>query len=79
MGLKKQFQDTSVLILPAYYLAFANKELEIVGPRHTRFVASGVFTKISVPESDIYTNDVTNMVKNKTVIVSGRSRIAGEF
>ncbi|CAN8033108.1 unnamed protein product [Ixodes persulcatus] len=79
MGLKQDFQDTNVLILPAYYLAYANEELEIVGPRHARFVASGVFTKVFVPESDIYTNDVTDTVKNKTVIVSGRSRIAGEF
>ncbi|KAM7290097.1 uncharacterized protein ISCGN_026769 [Ixodes scapularis] len=79
LGLKKPFQDTSVLIMPAYYLALANKELEIVGPRHARFVASGVFTKVSVPESDIYTNDVTDTLKKKTVIVSGRSRIAGEF
>ncbi|XP_040063222.1 uncharacterized protein LOC115322957 [Ixodes scapularis] len=79
MGLKKPFQDTSVLIMPAYYLALANKELEIAGPRHARFVASGVFTKVSVPESDIYTNDVTETLKKKTVIVSGRSRIAGEF
>uniref|UniRef100_A0A147BFD2 Putative cytotoxin-like protein n=1 Tax=Ixodes ricinus TaxID=34613 RepID=A0A147BFD2_IXORI len=79
LGLKKPFQDTSVLIIPASYLALANEELEMVGPRHARFVAKGVFTKVSVPESDIYTNDVTDTLKKKTLIVSGRSRMAGEF
>uniref|UniRef100_A0A6B0V6M1 Putative cytotoxin-like protein n=1 Tax=Ixodes ricinus TaxID=34613 RepID=A0A6B0V6M1_IXORI len=79
LGLKKPFQDTSVLIIPASYLALANEELEMVGPRHARFVAKGVFTKVSVPESDIYTNDVTDTLKKKTMMVSGRSRIAGEF
>uniref|UniRef100_A0A0K8REY5 Putative cytotoxin-like protein n=1 Tax=Ixodes ricinus TaxID=34613 RepID=A0A0K8REY5_IXORI len=65
LGLKQQFQDTYVLIVPAYYLALANEELEIAGPRHARFVAKGVFTKVSVPESDIYTNDVTDTLKKK--------------
>ncbi|XP_040063234.1 uncharacterized protein LOC115314014 [Ixodes scapularis] len=79
IGLKEKFQDTYVLILPAYYLALANNEMEIVGPRHARFVAKGVFRKVFVPGSDIYTNDVTETLKKREVIVSGRSRIAGEF
>uniref|UniRef100_A0A6B0V8E1 Putative cytotoxin-like protein n=1 Tax=Ixodes ricinus TaxID=34613 RepID=A0A6B0V8E1_IXORI len=79
MGLNETFQGYKVLIVPAYYLALANEELEIAGPRHARFVAKGVFTKVSVPESDIYTNDVTDTLKKKTLIVSGRSRMAGEF
>uniref|UniRef100_A0A6B0V8I6 Putative cytotoxin-like protein n=1 Tax=Ixodes ricinus TaxID=34613 RepID=A0A6B0V8I6_IXORI len=79
MGLKKKFQDTNVLIIPANYLAHANKELEIAGPRHARFMAKGVFKKVPVPESDIYTNDVTDTMNKKKIMVSGRSRIAGEF
>ncbi|XP_040068837.1 uncharacterized protein LOC120841901 [Ixodes scapularis] len=77
MGLKTPLENTYVLIIPAYYLAFANKELQIVGPRHARFEASGVFTAITVPESDIYTTDVTDTLKDKITMISGRSHIVG--
>uniref|UniRef100_A0A0K8RK52 Putative cytotoxin-like protein n=1 Tax=Ixodes ricinus TaxID=34613 RepID=A0A0K8RK52_IXORI len=77
MGLRTPLENTKVVIVPAWYLALANKELEVVGPRHARFVASGVFTAITVPESDIYTSDVTGTLKDKVTMISGRSRIVG--
>uniref|UniRef100_A0A6B0V998 Putative cytotoxin-like protein n=1 Tax=Ixodes ricinus TaxID=34613 RepID=A0A6B0V998_IXORI len=77
MGLTTELEHTKVLIIPACYLALANKELTLAGPRHARFEASGVFTKITVPESDIYTTDVTDTLKDKITRISGRSRIVG--
>uniref|UniRef100_A0A0K8RK67 Putative cytotoxin-like protein n=1 Tax=Ixodes ricinus TaxID=34613 RepID=A0A0K8RK67_IXORI len=65
MGIEPALQGTQVLVIPANYLALANKELEVVGPRRVRFQMSGVFTKITVPESDIYTNDVTDTLEGK--------------
>ncbi|XP_040068823.1 uncharacterized protein LOC115322016 [Ixodes scapularis] len=65
MGIDRALQGTRILILPATYLALANKELEVVGARHVRFQMSGVFTKVNVPESDIYSNDVTDTLKGK--------------
>ncbi|XP_042145953.1 uncharacterized protein LOC121835580 [Ixodes scapularis] len=65
MGIEPALQNTNVVILPAHYLALANKELEVVGPRHVHFQMSGVFTKVNVPESDIYTNDVTDILEGK--------------
>ncbi|CAN8012222.1 unnamed protein product [Ixodes pacificus] len=37
MGIDRALQGTEVLILPATYLALANKELQVVGARHVRF------------------------------------------
>uniref|UniRef100_A0A6B0V857 Putative cytotoxin-like protein n=1 Tax=Ixodes ricinus TaxID=34613 RepID=A0A6B0V857_IXORI len=79
MGLNETFQGYKVLIVPAYYIALANKKLEKVGPRHMRFVARGVFKNVLVPGSDIYTNDVTDTMNKTKAVVSGRSRISGEF
>ncbi|XP_040070189.1 uncharacterized protein LOC120843048 [Ixodes scapularis] len=65
MKIDRALQDTNILILPATYLALANKELQVVGARHVHFQMSGVFTKVNVPESDIYSNDVTDTLKGK--------------
>ncbi|KAM7291038.1 uncharacterized protein ISCGN_027613 [Ixodes scapularis] len=75
MGLKTQLENTNVVIIPACYLALANKGLEVVGPRHARFVASGVFTAITVPESDIYTADVTGALTDQIMMIPARPRI----
>uniref|UniRef100_A0A0K8RKN0 Putative cytotoxin-like protein n=1 Tax=Ixodes ricinus TaxID=34613 RepID=A0A0K8RKN0_IXORI len=79
MGLNETFRGYKVLVIPAYYIALANKKLEKVGPRHMRFVARGVFKNVLVPGSDIYTNDVTDTMNKTKAVVSGRSRISGEF
>uniref|UniRef100_A0A147BU10 Putative cytotoxin-like protein n=1 Tax=Ixodes ricinus TaxID=34613 RepID=A0A147BU10_IXORI len=79
MGLNETFQGNKVLIIPAYYLTLANQELQKVGPRHALFVARGVFKKVLVPGSDIYTNDVTDTMNKTKMDASGRSRISGEF
>ncbi|KAM7309871.1 uncharacterized protein ISCGN_006854 [Ixodes scapularis] len=65
MGIEPALQDTQVVVLPATYLALANKELEVVGPRHVHFQMSGVYKKVTMPESEIYTNDVTDILKAK--------------
>ncbi|XP_040077406.1 uncharacterized protein LOC115331861 [Ixodes scapularis] len=65
MGIEQALQGTYILILPATYLALANKELQVVGGRHVRFQMSGVFTRVTTPESDIYTYDVTDTLKGK--------------
>uniref|UniRef100_A0A147BUX1 Putative cytotoxin-like protein n=1 Tax=Ixodes ricinus TaxID=34613 RepID=A0A147BUX1_IXORI len=77
MKLTTKLDNTDLLIIPVRYLVLANKELEAVGPRHARFVASGVFTAITVPESDIYTSDVTDTLKDKITMISERSWIVG--
>uniref|UniRef100_A0A0K8RK70 Putative cytotoxin-like protein n=1 Tax=Ixodes ricinus TaxID=34613 RepID=A0A0K8RK70_IXORI len=75
IGLKKPLENTMVLIIPVWYLALVNRQMEVVGPRHVRFEASGVFTRITVPESEIYTTDVTDTLTDKITTISGRSRI----
>ncbi|XP_029845436.2 uncharacterized protein LOC115328381 [Ixodes scapularis] len=77
IGLEKPLENTYLLIIPAYYLALVNHELKVVGPRHARFEASGVFTTITVEETEIYTTDVTDTLKDKITTISGRSRIVG--
>uniref|UniRef100_A0A6B0V8P0 Putative cytotoxin-like protein n=1 Tax=Ixodes ricinus TaxID=34613 RepID=A0A6B0V8P0_IXORI len=79
MGLNETFQGNKVLIIPAHYITLANNKLKKVGPRHTRFVAKGVFKNVLVPGSDIYTNDVTDTMNKTKTDASGRSRISGEF
>uniref|UniRef100_A0A6B0V9Q0 Putative cytotoxin-like protein n=1 Tax=Ixodes ricinus TaxID=34613 RepID=A0A6B0V9Q0_IXORI len=79
MGLNETFLGTKVLMIPVHYLTLANHELKKVGPRHALFVARGVFKNVLVPGSDIYTNDVTDTMNKTKVVVSGRSRISGEF
>lgn len=76
MGLKTPLENTNVVIIPAWYLALANKELTVVGPRHARFEASGVFTAITVPEFDIYTADVTGTLTDQITTIPVRPRIA---
>ncbi|XP_042145957.1 uncharacterized protein LOC120841921 [Ixodes scapularis] len=77
MGLQNNMENTNVLILPVSYLALVNKEMTVVGGRHVQFEASGIFRTITVPESDIYTTDVTDALRDKTTTISGWSGTVG--
>ncbi|XP_042143907.1 uncharacterized protein LOC120841891 [Ixodes scapularis] len=77
MGLATPLKDTTVFVIPVTYLALVNPEMTVVGDRHVQFEAYGILRKITVPESDIYTTDVTGTLKDKITTISGRSRIVG--
>ncbi|KAM7298629.1 uncharacterized protein ISCGN_019207 [Ixodes scapularis] len=73
MGLKEKMENTKVLILPVGYLALVNKHMKVETGRHAHFEASGTFTSITVPESEIYTTDVTDTLRDKITTTSGWS------